>query len=93
MLTYLVCYDIEDDRERTRLAHLLEGYGERVQYSVFELHLRRSTDLDHVKDQIRSILKDPEAEVRFYRLTADAIAASHRLDGSPLAARDLVVIV
>lgn len=93
MLTYLVCYDIEDDRQRTRLAHLLEGYGQRVQYSVFELHLSRPTDLDQLKQQIRDILNDPEAEVRFYRLTAEAIAASHRLDGRPLAARNLVVIL
>ncbi len=93
MYTYLVCYDIEDDRERTRLAHLLEGYGRRVQYSVFEVHLSRSTDLEHLEQRIRDILDDPGGEVRFYRLTADAIAASHRLDGSPLAHRDLVVIL
>ncbi|MGP1372035.1 MAG: CRISPR-associated endonuclease Cas2, partial [Almyronema sp.] len=32
----LVVYDIPDDKRRTKLATFLEGYGRRVQYSVFE---------------------------------------------------------
>lgn len=32
---YLVAYDIADDRRRTRIAKILERYGDRVQYSVF----------------------------------------------------------
>lgn len=93
MQTYLICYDIEDDRERTRVARLLESYGQRVQYSVFEVSLLRGVDLDQLKSELRALLNEPEAEVRFYRLTADAIAASHRLDGTPIAKRDLVVII
>jgi len=30
----LVSYDVPDDRRRTRLAHALKDFGERVQYSV-----------------------------------------------------------
>lgn len=33
---WLVCYDIPDDRRRTRLAKWLNGFGDRIQYSVFE---------------------------------------------------------
>ncbi|MBC7317262.1 MAG: CRISPR-associated endonuclease Cas2, partial [Chloroflexi bacterium] len=36
---YVISYDIPNDRHRLRIAHLLEGYGERVQYSVFEVWL------------------------------------------------------
>lgn len=93
MHTYLICYDIEDDRERTRVARLLESYGQRVQYSVFEVHLAREADLEQLKTELRGLLAAPDAEVRFYRLTAEAVAASHRLDGSPVAMRDLVVIL
>ena len=39
---YLAAYDITDDRERDRVATLLEGYGFRVQFSVFQLRLTRS---------------------------------------------------
>ena len=31
----LVAYDIPDDKRRSRVAHLLESYGDRVQFSVF----------------------------------------------------------
>lgn len=30
-----MAYDIPDDKRRSRVAHLLESYGDRVQFSVF----------------------------------------------------------
>lgn len=32
---YLVAYDIVSDPRRNRIAHSLESYGDRIQYSVF----------------------------------------------------------
>ena len=32
---FLVSYDIADDKRRAKIAKLLEGEGDRVQYSVF----------------------------------------------------------
>ena len=32
---HLVTYDVRDDARLRRVARLLEGYGERLQYSVF----------------------------------------------------------
>ena len=32
---YLVAYDIRDDRRLRNVATCMEGYGERIQYSVF----------------------------------------------------------
>lgn len=39
---HLVVYDITDNRERRRVSKVLEGYGFRVQRSVFECLLNRS---------------------------------------------------
>lgn len=36
---HLVSYDIRDDARLRRVAKLLEGYGERLQYSVFRCRL------------------------------------------------------
>ena len=44
----LVVYDIPDDKRRTKLATFLEGYGRRVQYSVFECFM----DLQEMKDVV-----------------------------------------
>jgi CRISPR-associated protein Cas2 len=36
---HIICYDITDDQRRATVAHLLEGYGSRVQESLFEIYL------------------------------------------------------
>ena len=38
-MNYLIVYDIEDDKRRKKISDLLEGYGVRVNYSVFEFYL------------------------------------------------------
>ena len=38
---YLIVYDITKDRERTKVQKILEGYGFRIQKSVFECLLSR----------------------------------------------------
>jgi CRISPR-associated protein Cas2 len=32
---FIIAYDIVSDQRRTRIAHTLESYGDRIQYSVF----------------------------------------------------------
>jgi CRISPR-associated protein Cas2 len=52
---YLACYDVADDKERDRVATVLEGFGLRVQKSVFECRLTRSaaermlTEIENLK--------------------------------------------
>ena len=36
---YLVSYDITSDKRRRKIAKILENYGKRIQYSVFECDL------------------------------------------------------
>lgn len=36
---YLVCYDVRDDTRLRKAARLLEGRGDRIQYSVFRCRL------------------------------------------------------
>ena len=40
--TYLVCYDVTEDRERNHVAKVVEAYGLRIQFSVFECRLSRT---------------------------------------------------
>ncbi|MGE0434417.1 MAG: CRISPR-associated endonuclease Cas2 [Planctomycetota bacterium] len=42
---YLLTYDVRDDKRLRKVAKTLEGYGTRLQYSVFHCHLSR-TDLE-----------------------------------------------
>ena len=36
---FVVSYDIPDNKRRTKVMKLLEGYGRRAQFSVFECHV------------------------------------------------------
>lgn len=45
-MRFLVCYDIEDNNTRARLVKLLEAYGVRIQYSVFEFNLTKARWMD-----------------------------------------------
>jgi len=63
----VIAYDIHDDARRRRLAQLLEGYGERVQKSVFECHLDLRT-LNALRRRLTRLV-DPETDrLRIYRL-------------------------
>lgn len=66
-LVTVIAYDVADDRRRTRLATVLEDYGDRVQYSVFECLLddRRLEDL---RRAAAAILEPDEDRIAYYRL-------------------------
>jgi CRISPR-associated protein Cas2 len=68
MLFYVVVYDISDDKRRKKIADLLEGYGKRVQYSVFECLLTQ-VKYDELRSRLKKRVKLPEDSVRFYPLS------------------------
>lgn len=64
---YMVCYDIQDDRRRTRIRKVLEGYGERVQFSVFECDLSEA-QYKGLRVKLCAEMKNDEDSVRWYPL-------------------------
>jgi CRISPR-associated protein Cas2 len=68
MLLYVVAYDIPDDKRRKKVSDLLEGYGGRVQYSVFECQLCRSK-FDELRSRLQKRVKLSEDSIRFYPLS------------------------
>jgi len=58
---YLISYDIPDDKRRLKIMHLLEGYGERVQYSVFEVWAT-DKELEKLKGQLGKWVKPRQGE-------------------------------
>lgn len=66
---YLVCYDIVKDSRRNKTAHLLEGYGLRVQKSVFECVLTED-QYAMLHRKLGDYIQTDEDQVRFYPMTA-----------------------
>jgi CRISPR-associated protein Cas2 len=85
----LVIYDIADDRRRTRLAKLLNGFGIRVQKSAFEAILNRPK-YQKLMQGLKRLLKD-EDECRVYRIRGRGEVAIFG-PGEPLAVEDVVVL-
>lgn len=60
--SFLVCYDISDEKRLAKVAKAMRGFGDRIQYSVFECQFtpadlarcrhRLSELIDHRADQV-----------------------------------------
>lgn len=69
----LVVYDIPDNKRRTKLAKFLEGYGKRVQLSVFECFLSLE-EMKQLYQQIHKRVKPAEDNVRFYWISQKSVS-------------------
>lgn len=78
---YLVCYDIEDDRRRSKLALCLEGWGLRVQYSVFEVACAGEADYQRLCHDLRRHRENGDS-IRIYHFTTATRQRSGELDGA-----------
>jgi CRISPR-associated protein Cas2 len=77
----LIVYDIPDDKRRQKLAIFLEGYGRRVQLSVFECFISLS-EMTKLHAQVKRRVKSTEDNVRFYWIAADCLPKALTI-GSP----------
>jgi len=71
-MLYLIAYDISVDARRTKLAELLEGFGQRVQRSVFECDLNPG-EFARLGRELRDLIDQNVDSVRCYRLDQEAV--------------------
>lgn len=70
---YLVSYDIASDRCRKRVANILENYGKRIQYSVFECDLEEKRYKKLYQEIVEETADMTDGSVRFYYLCANCM--------------------
>ena len=68
----LVTYDVNTETSRgrkrlKRVATICLGYGQRVQYSVFECRVTRA-QLEELEDRLTHTIDEKEDRLRIYRL-------------------------
>lgn len=68
MLFYIIVYDIPCDKRRQKISELLEGYGKRVEYSVFECLLNQG-QYTELKKRLHKQINSSEDSIRFYPLS------------------------
>ena len=64
---YVIAYDIEADRRRTKVMNTLKDFGQRVQYSVFECDLTRAR-LAEIKRRLESLIDQRKDRVHIYAM-------------------------
>ena len=69
MFRFVACYDVADSKRRNKVAACLDGYGDRVQGSVFELRVSR-TLFDRCLAEVSGLINAAEDSVVVYRLCA-----------------------
>lgn len=65
---YLVGYDIASDKERSKVASVMEAFGYRVQYSLFECRLNGRDFGEMIRRLSPHIKKKHGDSLRIYRL-------------------------
>ncbi|MCI0605108.1 CRISPR-associated endonuclease Cas2 [bacterium] len=76
-ITYLVCYDISDDRRLRQVHKFMLGFGERVQYSVFFCDLSDSEKI-LMFEGLHPLINHREDKVMIVRLgPADGRLSEH----------------
>jgi CRISPR-associated protein Cas2 len=88
---YVIAYDIPDDRRRTKVHHILMGFGKWTQYSLFECFLSRKEKV-LLQAKLAHHLVAKEDSVRFYPLCASCVEKVETIGGSP-PSEELVFIV
>jgi CRISPR-associated protein Cas2 len=69
--SYIVCYDICDDKRLRKVFQTMRGFGDHLQYSVFECQLT-AADLVRLKSLLGKIIHHDEDQVLFVDLGPSA---------------------
>ena len=65
--SYLICYDICDDKRLRKVFQLMRGFGDHLQYSIFECQFTPS-DLARCRALVSAIIHHEEDQVLFVNL-------------------------
>jgi CRISPR-associated protein Cas2 len=65
--SYLVCYDICDEKRLRKVFQIMRGYGDHLQYSVFECQFT-PIDLARCKAELGAVIHHKEDQVLFVNL-------------------------
>lgn len=89
----IISYDITSDKRRRKIAKILEGYGYRVQYSVFECDITKK-QLTELKTRLRPLVNTKSNEsIRIYPLHSDTVNKIHILGKDHYKTLDPTVVV
>ena len=76
-MKYIVTYDISNDKRRTKVSDLLEAYGVRVNYSVFEIELNETKRNQLLYEiELKKLINKKYDSLRFYHVCENCLLKS-----------------
>ncbi len=79
----IIAYDTPSDKRRNKLVKLLKNYGERRQYSLFELRVSKD-QLAKLKQGILRVIDEAEDTLAIYFLSPETLKRTFRIGHSEL---------
>ena len=79
MVRVVVIYDIVNNKERKKVSDILEGYGIRVNKSVFECELKNEKTKEKMIEEILNIVNPKRDSVRIYAICKNCLIKSESL--------------
>jgi CRISPR-associated protein Cas2 len=83
MQKLVVVYDISDNKTRRIVGEILEGYGTRVNRSVFECQVKHAKERQKLEERLQKEIDPKEDSLRIYTLCATCMATSTALAKEP----------
>ncbi len=83
MINLLIVYDIPDDKTRRIVGEILEGFGTRVNRSVFECQVKNTAQRKKLEAALRGEIDPAIDSIRSYTLCANCTASSTVLGEEP----------
>jgi len=65
--TYLVCYDVANEKRLRRAFKVCRNFGDHLQYSVFECNLNLAEKIE-LEEQLKEVINADEDQVLFVTL-------------------------
>jgi CRISPR-associated protein Cas2 len=65
--SYLVCYDIADEKRLRKVFKVMRGYGDHLQFSVFECQMT-AMDLTRCRNELSELINHDLDQVLFVNL-------------------------
>src|SRR5947209_20478414 len=88
---YVVAYDIQDDKRRTKVHKVLKGFGQWTEFSLFECFLTKK-ELLQMREKLDKHLVPQEDKVRIYMI-CDACIGKIETIGIPEPVKDTSYLI
>ncbi|OCR00516.1 CRISPR-associated endonuclease Cas2 [Oscillatoriales cyanobacterium USR001] len=84
-----ICYDVPEDKRRTKIHKILKSYGQWMQYSGFECADLNETQYAKMRSRLAKIIKPEEDSILFFPLCVCCQGKIERIGGIAPADRSI----